>query len=84
MARAEGSASLVDHMEDSEQEALASGLLCARCREMIGVYEPLVHVYGGTARRTSRAADPQLGRERSGACYHAACYALEAGDVVDP
>jgi hypothetical protein len=67
-------------MEASEQGPLAGPLRCARCGGVIGVYEPAVHVLDGIARTTSRAADPQLGRDRPGRCYHAACHALEAGE----
>ena len=47
--------------------------LCALCRDVIGVYEPLVHVLGGLVSRTSLAAEPGVaiaGGER----YHAGCY----------
>ncbi len=44
------------------------------------MYEPLVHVLGGAARRTSRAADPELGG--SGACYHAECHAALGDENV--
>jgi hypothetical protein len=43
------------------------------CGDVIGVYEPLVHVIGATARRTSLAADPETCSE-DGDCYHAGCY----------
>ena len=45
---------------------------CAACGEVIGVYEPLVHVVGAIAHATSRAADPDLSH-RHGLVYHAAC-----------
>jgi hypothetical protein len=47
--------------------------LCALCRDVIGVYEPLVHVLGNLVSRTSLAAEPGVaiaGGER----YHAGCY----------
>ena len=50
---------------------------CAACGEVIGVYEPLVHLVGGTAHTTSRAADPDIVRARP--VYHLACSDL-AGD----
>jgi hypothetical protein len=40
---------------------------------VIGVYEWLVHVIEGAARKTSRAAEPQL-VSSCGACYHLGCY----------
>ena len=46
---------------------------CAACGEIIGVYEPLVHVAGRLVRQTSRAAEPDACFS-GGACYHAACY----------
>jgi hypothetical protein len=52
---------------------------CAGCGDVIGVYEPLVHVIGAMAHRTSRAADPELGH-RSGLLYHAACAPLGGAD----
>jgi hypothetical protein len=48
-------------------------LRCARCGELIGVYEPLVHVIGETVRRTSRAADPEIATQ-TGCFYHDGCY----------
>ena len=48
-------------------------LRCALCHEVIGVYEPLVHVLGELAWRTSRAAEPGLAAG-GGELYHAACY----------
>ena len=48
-------------------------LRCAECDDVIGVYEPLVHVCGGAARRTSCAADPEVSCA-SGRRYHLTCY----------
>jgi hypothetical protein len=49
-------------------------VLCAECLDVIGVYEPLVHVAeDGTAHRTSRAADPAV-KNAPGSFYHAGCY----------
>ena len=50
-------------------------LRCAKCEEIIGVYEPLVHVFGGIAHRTSRAAEPEIVHARP--VYHAACWDLD-------
>lgn len=46
---------------------------CAACGEIIGVYEPIVHVAGRLVRETSRAAEPDA-CVCGGVCYHAACY----------
>jgi hypothetical protein len=46
---------------------------CAHCGDVIGVYEPLVHVTDELARRTSRAAEPDICGS-DGLCYHAGCY----------
>jgi hypothetical protein len=48
-------------------------LRCRLCGDVIGVYEPLVHVLDDAARHTSRAADPGLYRA-GGAHYHVDCY----------
>lgn len=50
---------------------------CGACDDVIGVYEPLVHLYGGAARRTSRAAEPDVPCA-SGQCYHLTCYERSA------
>ena len=53
-------------------------LRCAECVDVIGVYEPLVHLAGNVATHTSRAAEPGISDE-TGRVYHLACYeALEA------
>jgi hypothetical protein len=46
---------------------------CGSCHDVIGVYEPLVRVSGGSVQYTSRAAGPLLGcsGER---LYHLGCY----------
>jgi len=46
---------------------------CVRCRDVIGVYEPLVHVLGDLAWHTSRAAEPGVVCAE-GELYHAECY----------
>lgn len=46
---------------------------CMACDDVIGVYEPLIHVFGGAARRTSLTADQQV-CSSSGHCYHLECY----------
>jgi len=40
---------------------------------VIGVYEPLVHVFGDFVWRTSRAAEPGV-TSAEGELYHADCY----------
>ncbi len=54
---------------------------CIHCRELIGVYEPIIILSGADARVTSRAAEPQLSHERSD-CYHRHCWE-ELGDPPD-
>jgi len=50
---------------------------CGACNDVIGVYEPLMHLKSGSARRSSRAAEPDI---CSGdVCYHLDCY-LRLGD----
>jgi len=46
---------------------------CAACADVIGVYEPLVHVFGDFVWRTSRAAEPGV-TSAEGELYHADCY----------
>lgn len=68
-------------MARTEPEPLTDpGLRCARCRDVIGVYEPLVHVIGGRARRTSRAAEPTIVVE-AGLLYHLDCYESDLAHV---
>ena len=68
--------------EARDQAAVHTTLLCAGCGEVIGVYEPLVHVIAGVAHKTSRAADPQLAQTQADACYHLACRDLGGADLV--
>jgi hypothetical protein len=51
---------------------------CVVCEDVIGVYEPLVHIGGGAATRTSRAARPEICS--NGRCYHLDCYAQVADE----
>jgi len=46
---------------------------CTACDDVIGVYEPLVHTFGGFAHRTSRAVEPGVFAS-GGECYHRDCY----------
>jgi hypothetical protein len=45
---------------------------CPACDDIIGVYEPLVHLGGDIATRSSRAAEPEICS--NGLCYHLECY----------
>lgn len=45
---------------------------CPVCNDVIGVYEPLVHLGGDVATRSSRGAEPEICS--SGQCYHLECY----------
>lgn len=55
---------------------------CARCGDVIGVYEPLVLVRGESIRVTSRAAEPGvLGDDGVG--YHAGCHEGASFDGSD-
>ncbi|MGA7704752.1 MAG: hypothetical protein WB998_07635 [Solirubrobacteraceae bacterium] len=57
----------------------AESFRCKRCGDLIGVYEPLLVCAKGVARKTSRAAEPNL--EPEGAThYHRACYAAQGGE----
>ena len=51
---------------------------CTACKDVIGVYEPLVHMFDGLARRTSRAAEPDV-LDSAGDRYHLECYTRLAG-----
>lgn len=51
---------------------------CQACEDVIGVYEPLVHLGDGFATRTSRAAEPEICS--SGQCFHLECYEQLADD----
>lgn len=52
---------------------------CAGCEDVLGVYEPIMHVLGGYARVTSRAAEPGVS-SAEGQCYHADCYQRLVGE----
>ena len=52
---------------------------CAGCDDVLGVYEPIMHVLGGYARVTSRAAEPGVS-SAEGECYHADCYQRLVGE----
>ncbi len=46
---------------------------CDRCAGVIGVYEPIVAVFDGRARETSRVVEPEIGSHHS-ELFHRACY----------
>ena len=50
---------------------------CGACNDVIGVYEPLMHLNSGSARRSSLAAEPEICS--SGVSYHLDCY-LQLGN----
>lgn len=52
----------------------ADPLRCAHCRELIGIYEPMMLLSDGAPARTSRAA---LSKDEplAGEAFHADCYA---------
>jgi len=58
----------------SENDSMDEVWRCARCGDVIGVYEPLVIVDENGARHVSRAAEPQLSREQGVPHYHRTCY----------
>jgi hypothetical protein len=53
---------------------------CDRCREVIGVYEPMVAVIDGEAVTTSRAARVKL--PRPSRRYHRSCFVEADGDYA--
>jgi len=58
-------------------------LTCHHCRDVIGVYEPMIVLTAGEACKTSRAAQRDAGAP-TGECYHRACYALVHGEKSVP
>ncbi len=46
---------------------------CARCGDVIGVYEPVVLLEGQNERLSSRLVEPQLDQP-TGEIYHEACW----------
>ncbi|HEY7932509.1 MAG TPA: hypothetical protein VID48_01680 [Solirubrobacteraceae bacterium] len=48
-------------------------LRCQYCKDVIGVYEPMIVRADGEARKTSRATEPD-NTGPIGQCYHDACY----------
>jgi hypothetical protein len=54
-------------------------LRCRHCGDVIGVYEPMIVLLGGEARKTSRAAERVTGAPLH-ECYHDACYTQARGE----
>jgi hypothetical protein len=69
-----------------EREHFTTPPRCELCGEVIGVYEPLIHVHPSGVHASSRAADRDLSAGASGSLYHADCYEPSpGGDVLaDP
>jgi hypothetical protein len=57
----------------TSDEARAELPRCAVCDDVLGVYEPIMHVVDTHARPTSRAAEPTVSSSE-GRCYHLDCY----------
>ncbi len=53
---------------------MSEPLRCQHCKDVIGVYEPMIVVDHGRPRETSIAADGEA-RSTNGACYHRCCFA---------
>jgi hypothetical protein len=68
--------------ERSDVDRTSCGIRCEACGDVIGVYEPLVHLVEGLAWHTSRAAEPNL-EVAAGRRYHLACYEALA-DQANP
>jgi hypothetical protein len=65
-----------------EKEHFTTPPRCELCGEVIGVYEPLIHVHANGVHESSRAADPYLSEGARGSLYHAACYEPSPGGDV--
>jgi hypothetical protein len=52
-------------------------LLCARCADVIGIFEPVIRHHDGSTHETSLAADPDL-EVAPGALYHYDCFSMSA------
>ena len=63
----------------ADADLVPAALRCARCRDVIGVYEPVIVWASGAIRETSRAAEPALGGPGAD-YYHSACHAAQARD----
>jgi len=61
-------------LTDPEATPARERVRCTHCGEVIGVYEPVIHVVGGRPEKTSRAAEPSLSTGSAGPIYHLLCY----------
>lgn len=52
---------------------------CPACDDVLGVYEPIMHVVDTRPRLTSRAAEPGIASSE-GQCYHLGCYEHLVGE----
>jgi hypothetical protein len=52
---------------------------CRHCGDVIGVYEPMIVLDEGQARKTSRAVEATPGP--LGECYHNECFTRARGDA---
>lgn len=71
------------HAGDSQRPDVGGdpgGVRCVACGDVIGVYEPLVHVLGDLVSQTSRAAHPGISTA-AGHRYHLACYEARADEA---
>ncbi|HTZ85884.1 MAG TPA: hypothetical protein VMB05_04375 [Solirubrobacteraceae bacterium] len=57
-------------------------LRCEHCRDVIGVYEPVVTMIDGEPLRTSRAV--ALGHLRGAPCFHEECFQRAEGPGGPP
>lgn len=64
---------LRDHERSDPPGSTGDKPRCVACQDVIGVYEPLVHVFAGFAWRTSRAAEPSIATA-PGLLLHLDCY----------
>ncbi len=62
-----------DNRHIQAAEAANGRLACGVCGEPIGVYEPLIAIERGRARRSALAAEPQIATT-SGECRHLECH----------
>jgi hypothetical protein len=69
----------VDTLMAAGDDSNEGDLRCAGCGDVIGVYEPIVHLGNGSTSETSRAAEPSLSASSPSLVYHAHCYAQASG-----
>lgn len=74
---------LRDHERSDSASSSGNRPRCAACQDVIGVYEPLVHVFAGFAWRTSRAAEPGI-TTAAGMLFHLSCYELRGAETQAP